>query len=63
MNQKSVRSKNQVDVGVNRKNKIPWKFFRTDQIAQRDSANFVKFWVMNCKIIFKKIPSANNFFA
>ena len=59
MNQESIGSRNQVEVGVNHQNKILKSFFRTDQIAQIDLFNV---WVMNCKINFKKIPSGNNFF-
>ena len=53
----AIGSRNQANVGVNRKT-----FLRTDRIAQTDFGNFINFWVMNCKINFKKIPSANNFF-
>ena len=53
----AIGSRNQANVGVNRK-----MFLRTDRIAQTDFGNFVNFWVMNCKINLKKIPCANNFF-
>ena len=54
MNQESIGSRNQLDVGVSHK-----KFFRTDRMAQID---FFNFWVINSKINFKKIPTGNNLF-
>ena len=43
VNQESIGSKNQVDVGVNHKNKIPQSILEPTKIAQVDSANFVNF--------------------
>ena len=54
MNQGSISSRNQVDVGVTRKNKIN-KFFRTYRIAQIDFFLILKSSI--AKLVSKKILS------